>query len=224
MSEPDSLPLGLVRTIRARRLGSSEPLSLPAAPVEPVAPAEPESESERGRVRLTKSQQITLVRLLAVSDDLRELREVLAEQQPEIAALSDRALRWWRGRIQAGEFADEVIAARALVERHGLALRSVRVEALRNQYRKLGQLEAKTADSATILAIARERRAVLADLRAEIGQAPGSLARPGAPAGQPGAEVEPTELLVFLQELATQQRQQAEALAGAQRPDMEALE
>lgn len=224
MAEADALRGRAIRTLRAQRLAAADVPTVPVALGESAGATEPEPEADRGRVRLTKGQQMILVRLLAVNDDLRELRETLAEQYPEINLLSDRALRWWRARVEAGEFPIEVEAARALVERHGLALRSVRIEALRQQYRQLGRLEAKTIDSATLLAIAREKRAVLADLRAETGQVPGSPARPGAPAGAIGEAVEPVELLVFLQELASQQQQQADALAGAQRPESEELE
>jgi hypothetical protein len=217
----------LVRERRRRLEGlANDAVTLPvvsrsAAPDDAAPAGEPEP--ERGRVRLTKSQQLTLVRLLARLDDLRELRAVLAEDYPEINALSDRALRWWRQRVENGEFAELVAAERALVERSGLALRSVRVEALRRQYRKLGQLEERATDPNLILRISQERLRVLAELRAEAAgwQPAGPVA-----SGTLGDDVPDSldELYESLQLFRQQQNDVAEALIGAQRPSVEELE
>lgn len=215
--------LDRAKTLRERRrLDDVAPRIKPVDEQPAGATAEPEGEPER-RVRLTKAQQLALVKILAVHDDLSVARELFADESSEAAAeISDRTLRRWRQRIELGEFSAEVSAARAEIARVTLASRPGRVEGLRTEYRRLGRLVNRVTDANLLLAISRERVKVLAELRAETaGWQPA-----GASAGAISDDDEPIDVDELFEALGLFKQQQidmATALAGAQRPAPEEL-
>lgn len=195
----------------------------------------PADNPERAGPRLTAQQRTAVIATIATYWHVDTVQRVLREEHEDIPELSDRLIRYYRARIEAGALkAADQARDRALAS--GLALKSTRVAHLSRMHNQLATVPiverepVRTEEGAIVegrittirLDVARERRELLNQIAREMGlESKASPLPPGPnPPGSPPPPAEGIEGDVARVELAglltAMQQRRAEVAAAAE--------